>query len=240
MRRRDTTRRSRLLKIAAGGVILPLLAAFFGVVLVRAATAHRRPRPVPRWLLKGAHRAQLAQEGHGILFHRRYRVVIDRPRLKARALMDAVKADVHAFSPTLLADFKKSKGAPHTMRPGDEYAINILGPWNGKVRVTEVTPTSFTFVTLKGHPEAGQITFAVTHHGTAPGALCFEINSWARSRDALVSLSYHEGKIGKKVQENSWVTFCERVVEASGGVQHGEIEVTTDELDKKGEVVPLE
>lgn len=224
---------------AAGGALPSLLAALLGAYLVRAATAHRRPRPVPQEVLGGDERVQLPAEGYGVLFHRRYSVVIDNSRLRRRALMDRVKADLHEFSPKLLANFRKTKGHSRQMRVGDEYQISILGPWNGGVRVAEVSPTSFTFVTLEGHPEAGQITFAVTRNVTRPGSICFEINSWARSRDMIVSLSYKEGKVGKEVQKNAWVTFCERVAEASGGTIHGEVEVRTEEHDPKGEVVPI-
>jgi hypothetical protein len=235
----SNTSRARTFLLAAGGALAPLLVAAAGAGLVRLFTPHRRPRPVPRALLRGRDDAQLPSEGHGTLFHRRYGAVIDRPRLKGRALMDLVKADLRSFSPRLLADFKKTKGHQRIMRVGDEYHITILGPWNGGVRVSEVTPTSFTFITLEGHPEAGQITFAVTGNATRPGAICFEINSWARSRDMLVGLSYDQGKIGKKVQENAWVTFCERVAEASGGQLHGEVEVVTEEHDGAGEVIPV-
>lgn len=233
------TSRAKAFVAAAGAALPSLVAALAGALLVRGATRHRRPRPVARELLWDGHRVQLPRDGYGVLFHRRYSVTIDRPRLRGRKLMDRVKVDLPDFSPRLLASFKKIRGHPRVMRVGDEYDITILGPWNGGVRVAEVTPTSFTFVTLEGHPEAGQITFAVTPHLTRPGAIVFEINSWARSRDMLVSLGYKEGKIGKEVQKNAWVTFCERVVEASGGTRFGEVEVSTEERDVEGEVIPV-
>jgi hypothetical protein len=239
-RRRSNAERARALAVAAGGALPPLLAAIAGVFLVRAATAHRRPRPVPQQLLfSGGKPVQLTGDGHGTLFHRRYTLVIDRPRLRRKALMERIKADVAAFSPKLLAEFRKIKGHPRLMRVGDEYDIKILGPWNGQVRVAEVSETSFTFVTLEGHPEAGQITFAVTPVVTRPGAVCIEINSWARSRDMVVSLGYKDIPIGKEVQKNAWVTFCERVAEASGGTPVGEVEVVTEEIDAQGEVAPV-
>lgn len=236
---RYNTSRAKAIALAAGGVLPPLLAALLGAYVVRRVTAHRRPRPVPRQLLWRGQRVQLPGDGYGTLFHRRYSVVIDRPRVRRRALMDRIKADLPAFSPKLLADFKKTKGHPRQMRVGDEYKITILGPWNGSVRVAEVTPVSFTFVTLEGHPEAGQITFALSRHTARPGAICFEINSWARSRDMLVSLSYKEGKLGKEFQKNAWVTFCERVATASGGKVIGEVEVRTEEQEDEGEVIPV-
>jgi hypothetical protein len=230
---------------------LPSLIAVLGAVLLLRRLARRlwpepaargptkQPRPVPSSLMWGEQRLQLPGDGYGTLFHRRYWVDIDRPRLDAHTLMDQVKRDVGAFCPRLLADFKKVKGHPTNMQPGDEYEIIILGPWNGNVRVVEVTPTSFTFVTLEGHPEAGQITFAAKRHPGKRRALRFEIRSWARSRDMLVSLGYNEGKIGKEIQKNAWVAFCERVAEASGGAILDKVQVETEECDVEGEVVPV-
>jgi hypothetical protein len=240
----ESHRRTNILRATAaqlaGGALPSLLAALLGAYLVRRSTAHRRPRPVPAEVLAAGERVQLPGDGVGTLFHRRYAVVIDEPRLERRRLMARIKGNLQAFSPKTLADFQKTKGHPRKLRVGDEYQITILGPWNGGVRVSEATPTSFTFVTLEGHPEAGQITFALTPHALRPGSVCFEINSWARSRDAAVDLGYKQIPIGKEVQKNAWVTFCERVVEASGGAQFGEIEVETHELDNaKKKVVPV-
>jgi len=232
--------RARARKLLSGGAAPSLIALFSGAALLGWLIRRRpRPRPVPRRLMWGKQRVQLPGDGYGVLFHRRYWVDIDRPKLSAKALIEHVKCDVGAFCPRLLADFKKSLGHPTAMRPGDEYAITILGPWNGVVRVVEATPTSFTFVTLEGHPEAGQITFSARRHTTRPRTLRFEIQSWARSRDMLVSLGYHEGRIGKAIQKNAWVAFCERVAEESGGAILGEVQVATEELGEQGGVVPV-
>ena len=53
------------------------------------------------------------------------------------------------------------------MEVGDEYVVRMPGPWDGPVRVVEVTPTSFRLATLDGHLEAGQIEFRA-RRGTAP------------------------------------------------------------------------
>lgn len=206
----------------------------------RIAFWRRAPRPVPAHLVRSGPRVQLPGDGHGPLFHRRYWVDIVRPALTAEQLMALVKADVAAFAPRLLADFKKTKGAPDAMQPGDEYHISILGPWNGSVRVIEVTPTSFTFVTLEGHPEAGEISFALERHPARRGALRFEICSWARSRDMIVGLTYKEAGVGKEVQKNAWATFCERVAERSGGERSGEVVTVGEERQFDGEVIPIE
>ena len=230
---------ARLRKLASGRALLSLIAILAGALTLRTLLRRGRPRPVPKELFWGRRRVQLPGDGYGILFHRRYIVEIVRPRHSPQALMRQIKAELREFSPQLLADFNKIKGDPHQMRVGDEYAIKILGPWDGNVRVSEVTPRSFTFVTLEGHPEAGQITFEISRAPLRWGAMRFEISSWARSRDMIVSLGYHEGKLGKEIQKNAWVAFCERVVEASGGKAIGEVRVVTEERGEQGEVVPV-
>jgi uncharacterized protein (UPF0548 family) len=173
----------------------------------------------------GTRAAQLPVDGDGALFHRRYSVQIADSRLTAAALIREVGLRFGQLTPTALADFEKVKGKPWSLEVGDEFDIVLLGPWNGSVRVIEVLPDSFCFVTLEGHPEAGQIRFR-----TVPGqdgALTFEIVSWARSRDSLVGLAYGAG--GKEVQKSTWVQFLESVVELSGGMQLAQITVETQE-----------
>lgn len=171
--------------------------------------------------------AQPAAQGAGPKLERRYFIDIQRPRLSAAPLMQAVQADLPRFSPSLLADFEQTKGVPGVLRVGDEFHIKILGPWNGSVRVTEVRPTAFELITLEGHPEAGRIHFEVHQLDERPGELRFEINSEARSRDGLVAFAYDTLGGGRLMQEATWVEFCTRVAEASGGQPLGPITVET-------------
>ena len=170
---------------------------------------------------------QPAAEGAGPKLERRYYIDVERPRLTPPQLMAAVQADVPGFSPGLLADFERTRGVEGTLRVGDEFHIKILGPWNGSVRVTQVGPTSFEFVTLEGHPEAGHIGFAVCSLDGRPDALRFEIHSVARSRDGLVAFAYDTIGGGKLMQKATWVEFCERVARASGGQALGPVTVET-------------
>ncbi|MBF9143788.1 DUF1990 family protein [Hymenobacter properus] len=178
---------------------------------------------------------QPAATGSGPLLERRYFIDVARPRLTPAQLMAEVQADVPHFSPELLADFKKKDGDDN-LKPGDEFSIKILGPWNGCVRVTEVGATSFEFITLEGHPEAGRIRFEAHYRDEAPGVLRFEIRSLARSRDGLVAFAYDTLGGGKLVQEATWVEFCQRVAAASGGQALGNVVVETFRHDEAGHV----
>ncbi|MFN3596253.1 MAG: DUF1990 family protein [Rubricoccaceae bacterium] len=170
---------------------------------------------------------QHVRDGRGPYFHRRYRVVADAPRLAPEALMQAVRADIQAFVPAELAVFEKTRGAPGGLAAGDEFVVRINSPWDGPVRVLEAGPAAFAFATLEGHMEAGQIRFAATTE-EGSGALVFTIESYARSRDALVDLVYDKLPLAQAAQQAMWTFFCMRAAEASGGTVRGEVEVLTE------------
>jgi hypothetical protein len=167
---------------------------------------------------------QLEGDGFGKLLGRHYEIRFSS-RFEPDALMALVHRNVAWLSPEALANFEKTSGAGWAMRLGDEFEITILGPWNGRVRVIAMDEHSFSFVTLKGHPEAGRIRFSVERVGR--NVLRFSINSWARARDAVVNTAYALG--GKNVQTTTWKTFLERVVVLSEG--NAICEVTTFERD---------
>lgn len=179
---------------------------------------------------------QPASTGSGPLLERRYFIDVARPRQTPAQLMAEVQADVPRFSPDALADFKKKNGDNGDLKAGDEFSIKILGPWNGCVRVTDVSATAFEFITLEGHPEAGRIRFETHYLNDRPDVLRFEIRSSARSRDGLVAFAYDTIGGGKLLQEATWVKFCQRVAEASGGQALGNVTVETFRHDEAGHV----
>ncbi|UOG75684.1 DUF1990 domain-containing protein [Hymenobacter tibetensis] len=174
---------------------------------------------------------QPAHTGSGAFFERRYWVDVQHPRQTATELMHYIQCHVPDFSPDLLAEFEKSKGDSPCLRVEDEFRIKILGPWNGDVRVTEVGANHFELVTLENHPEAGHIQFSLHPHPSLPDTVHFEIHSWARSRDGLVAFTYDTLGMGKKVQQQTWETFCQRVASYAGGLQLGPVHVETVKQD---------
>ena len=172
---------------------------------------------------------QIAPDGQGPLYHRHYRADIAAPQVDAPTLMAQIQGNLNDFSPLEVARFEKTNGTAGTMREGDEYDIHLSAPWDAPVRVLDATPTSFVMATLDKHMEAGEIHFVLQPHPERDDALRFEIESWARSRDAVVDTAYDKIGIAKLGQEAMWTFFCQRVVEASGGTLIGDIEVTTEE-----------
>ncbi len=172
---------------------------------------------------------QTERDGTGPLFHRIYRARILDAQLPAAEVMARVQGDPNDIAPTELARFHRlSEG--EGMRFGDDYIVHMPGPWNGPVRIVDVRPTSFRFVTLAGHLEAGQIEFRASDDGD----LTFEIESWARSGDKLSRILYDGFRMAKEVQLHMWTSSLEQVVRMSGGVRRGPIEIRTKRVEMDG------
>ena len=142
------------------------------------------PPPLPDRLVDED--VQRVRDGAGPLFHRLYRARIRGAELTPEELMACLQEDPDRAAPSEFATFKKAQGDEGRMRPGDEYVVRMPGPWDGPVRVVDVSPLSFRLMTLESHLEAGQIAFRV--EGDRDRAV-FEIESWARSGDRLSTCS---------------------------------------------------
>ena len=166
---------------------------------------------------------QRVVDGSGPHFHRRYSVRIRDSSLSATELVQRVMANPDQAAPSEFATFQKLRGDEGRMAVNDEFVVRMPGPWDGPVRVARVTPSSFRFVTLAGHLEAGQIEFRAREGDP----LEFEIESWARSGDRLSELLYDRLRISKEVQFHMWTSFLERVVKLSGGRRAGGLRIHT-------------
>jgi uncharacterized protein (UPF0548 family) len=187
------------------------------------------PPPLPDGLVDED--AQLLRHGVGALFHRRYRARIRSPEISSEELMARLQRNPDRAAPSEFATFKKSAGDEDRMRPGDEWVVRMPGPWDGPVRVVDVSPRSFRLMTLGGHLEAGQIAFRVEGGGDRIG---FEIESWARSGDRLSDLLYDRLRMSKEIQLHMWTSFLERVIRLSGGTRNGPLRIET----RRVEVLP--
>jgi Domain of unknown function (DUF1990) len=188
------------------------------------------PPPLPDVLVDDD--VQHLRHGAGPLFHRRYRARIRGSTWSPEALMARLQRDPDRAAPTEFATFRKLEGDADRMRRGDEYVVRMPGPWDGPVRVAEVTRRSFRLMTLAGHLEAGQIEFRACR---GDGRLEFEIESWARSGDRLSNLLYDRLRMAKEIQLHMWTSFLERVIALSGGERDGALRIETRRVER----VPL-
>ena len=143
-------------------------------------------------------------------------------------LIARLGADPNRVAPGTLARFVKVEGEDGRMAVGDEFVVRMPGPWDGPVRVVEVTPTSFRFATLSGHLEAGQIEWRAVDDD---GALDFGIESWARSGDRLSDLMHNRLRMAKEVQLHMWTRVIERVAGLVGGRLARGIDIDTRRVE---------
>jgi uncharacterized protein (UPF0548 family) len=192
------------------------------------ARAEDSPPPLPaRASLEDIQRPE---DGAGPLFHRRYRVRIEGAEASPEDLIGELRRDPNRFAPSEFASFQRV-GGDGEMEEGDVYVVRMPGPWDGPVRVVEVTPTSLRLATLEGHLEAGQIEFRAEQRS----GLVFTIESWARSGDRLSNLLYDRVRMAKEVQLHMWTSVLERGVERSAGRRAGRIEIDTRRIEEGAE-----
>ncbi len=172
---------------------------------------------------------QGVRDGAGPLFHRRYLARIRDPAGSPEELMARLQRDPDCAAPSEFATFRKVAGSKDGMRPGDEYVVRMPGPWDGPVRVVEVSPRCFRLMTLRGHLEAGQILFRADGDGNR---IEFEIESWARGGDRLSDLLYDRLRMSKEIQVHMWISFLERVIRLSGGTREGALRIDTRRLEE--------
>ena len=178
-------------------------------------------------------KVQTAEDGVGALYHRTYEVTFRAEGTSPEAIMAKLQADLNAPSAQALATFEKTRGEAGVLRIDDEYLIHITGPYNGPVRVGDVTPRSFRLLTLAGHMEAGEITFAV-RPAERPDEYVFRIESRARSHDRLVDLVYDKIPVARAAQTGMWDAYCRAVATANmTGEQNLDVVIQTERRDEK-------
>ena len=173
---------------------------------------------------------KLPADGVGDAYRRLYRVCVDSPLVSAEDLMAIMHNDPGVACPLEIARFEKTKGRPGRIDLGDEFRVRLPGPWNGPVRVIEVTPFSFRLATVEGHMEAGEIEFRASE--LPDGRLAFEIESWARSANRAFGLLYDGVSLSRELQLHMWAQFLERAAQISGGTVAGAIEVRTERCNQ--------
>lgn len=231
-RRRDSGSPVAALLAAAG------IAGLLGVLWRLRAAPRTRTRRARSELPRSATRLddvtacdddlQTRHGGTGPIFHRQYEVELPGVALGAATVVKILQRNFSQLAPSILARFEKTNGLDDHFRVGDEYEITMLGPWNGTVRVLELTPTSFTLATLDGHPEAGHITFSAASQLNGPTHA--RIESWARARDTVVQAAYDTLGVGKQVQTEAWVTFLHRLARLVGVQETPEVRITDEEI----------
>jgi hypothetical protein len=195
-----------------------------------------RPAPLPAVALTGD--LQPAHQGTGPLLQRDYWAVISRARARPSAIIDDLGRRFPAFAPPELVVFRRAgvsdadAANDQPLAPGHELDVAITAAGTFRVRVVCCQPQSITLATLKGHPEAGRITFGA--YRNAEGAVIFHIRSRARSSDGLRYLGYLLA--GEAMQTNTWTDFVKSVALTFGDGVAGSVHAETTVITGAGDV----
>lgn len=172
-----------------------------------------------------------ATRGSGPLLQRDYWAVIDGSRAGPTQIASAVARSFPSFPPPDLVEFRRVGGADAPLEVGDEMTVRIRMAGTFRVRVVHRNRNSITIATLRGHPEAGRITFGA--YRNRRGDVIFHIRSRARSGSPFHRAGFLG--IGDPMQTYTWTDFVNAVAFQFGrgvvGFVYAETSKIRDEPD---------
>ncbi|HET7321140.1 MAG TPA: NAD-dependent epimerase/dehydratase family protein, partial [Longimicrobiaceae bacterium] len=187
----------------------------------------RAPTPLQEGLrrLAGSLPEQLPSEGVGTAVRKRFGARIEGSPFSPEELFARFR---DGWAEIIPLTTRKGPGDAAGIREGATVTILLPGRGNVQVRCDEVTDHSLTLATLEGHPLAGIIHFTVSRDDQA---LLFEILIYARAADSLDELAL--SAIGDEMQDGTWRSTAERVVELSEGTAPAGVFSEAEQLDER-------
>lgn len=156
---------------------------------------------------------QPASGGRGPLLQRDYWAVIADCRLSPSELITLLCERFSEFPPKDLLRFYSTPDSDHErLQVGHVLEIDMGLAGHAAVRVMAIEEQTITLATVKGHPEAGRITFGAYRNDR--GDVVFHIRSRARSASLIHYIGFRIA--GDPMQTNSWTDFIDRVAHCTG------------------------
>lgn len=168
-----------------------------------------------------------AAVGAGPLLQRDYWAVFEGGLARPSAVMAQVKAHFCELPPASLVAFT----APAGLGLDAELDIVIAPGQPCRVRVLHEDAQSLTLGTLRGHPEAGRITFGA--YRNPEGKVIFHIRSRARSSNAATLVGFFA--IGEAMQTDTWTDFINHTAALVGAHIRDAIRAETVEVPEQPE-----
>ena len=154
---------------------------------------------------------QLPDEGVGGIEHKHFWADIERCQLTPEALFAHLRENFSTVTPFFLG-VGTEPNTPAVPEPGATLTMSLPLRGTIQVRVEELAPTRMTLVTLEGHPLAGAVRFQAARHGALTR---FEVDLYDRASNFVDWLALNT--VGAPLQNRTWTTIVERMIEASGG-----------------------
>jgi hypothetical protein len=182
----------------------------------------------------GTEEAELftARRGVGPLLQRDYWAVLRHPKLTPREIGTLLAWRFAELAPPDWVGFRRHDGAQTALELGDLVDVHIRGVGDCEVKVIHKNPQSLTLATVRGHPEAGRITFGA--YRNRDGDVIFHIRSHARASSRKNLFGYLGP--GDPMQTSTWTDFVDRmaatVAEGVQGFIRADTRRISDEPDE--------
>lgn len=169
-----------------------------------------------------------ASAGAGPLLQRDYWAVLKDCRFSCSEVATYVREHFLDFPPEPLVVFHRPDGAEGPLQVGDRLDVQIRMEGTTAVCVVHTDANSLTLATVKGHPEAGRITFGAYRNDR--GDVLFHIRSRARSSSRLFYAGFLTA--GDPMQTNTWTDFIDCLAHTVAEGIVGAIYVETHKIDE--------
>jgi NADH dehydrogenase len=187
---------------------------------------HITPTPLADGLRKLADALpeQFPDDGVGGFKRKRFWADIAGCRLRAEAMITHLREHFSTVTPFFLG-VGAEPGTAEVPELGATVTMSLPLRGTVQVRVDELTPTRMTLITLQGHPLAGAVRFKAEPRGDT---VRFEIELFDRASNVVdwVAMS----TVGASLQNRTWTSIVEQMVEASGGTTPAGCEHETTSL----------
>lgn len=172
-----------------------------------------------------------ATEGSGPLLRRDYWAEIEGATCTPEDVGAKLRAAFERYAPPETATFHRGpeEDPDGRLGLGDEMEIRIALLGKCRVRVVHHDKHSLTLRTLKGHPEAGRITFGACRD--KGGRLVFRIRSRTRAAGPMMLVGYL--MMGKQLQSRCWIRFVDAMAKDCGGRIVDRIHVRTQRVEEE-------
>lgn len=154
---------------------------------------------------------QLPDDGVGGFKHKHFWADIAGSRLAPEELFAHFREHFSTVTPFYLG-VGTEPGTSAVCALGATLTMSLPLRGTIQVRVEELTPTRMTLVTLEGHPIAGAVRFEAAARGDA---VRFGVELFDRASNVVDWLAM--STVGATLQDRTWTTIVERMIEVSGG-----------------------
>jgi nucleoside-diphosphate-sugar epimerase len=168
---------------------------------------------------------QQPSDGVGGMERKRFWADISKSRFTPERLMAEFRRRCTELMPI---EFSAEPGTPQEVVEGATMTAHLPLRGNVQIRVVEVTPRVVIFATLRGHPLAGVVRFAVSDR--SDGVQTFGVSVFARAATMIDWMAI--STLGTAAQNTTWRTVVERVADMSGG-EWSKVEQDSEVLDDK-------